>query len=70
MTDQTPQDFAAIERAHDQPPDEPYGHDNYDSDETGEDCGSCGANIGPSSDYPWHYVDEDCRAVRRPLVKP
>lgn len=34
----------------------------------GEDCGSCGANIGPSNGYPWHYEDEDCRAVRVPVT--
>lgn len=30
------------------------------------DCGSCGGHIGPSSEYPWHYQDEDCRAIREP----
>lgn len=33
-----------------------------------ETCGSCGADIGPSSSYPWHRANEDCRAVREPVV--
>jgi hypothetical protein len=33
----------------------------------GLDCGSCGADYGPSASYPWHYPDEDCRAVRPPV---
>lgn len=32
----------------------------------GDDCGSCGASIGPSDIYPWHDADEDCRAVHEP----
>lgn len=32
-----------------------------------EDCGSCGGDIGPSDDRPWHYEEEDCRAIREPL---
>ena len=30
------------------------------------DCGACGADIGPSDSFPWHYPDEDCRAIRTP----
>lgn len=30
------------------------------------ECGSCGAAIGPCSDWPWHYPSEDCRAIREP----
>lgn len=33
-----------------------------------ESCGSCNADLGPSSTFPWHYPDEDCRAVREPDV--
>lgn len=36
--------------------------------ETRESCGSCGADIEPSTVYPWHREDEDCRAVRGPLT--
>ena len=36
MLDQSPQDFAAIDRAHDQPPDEPYGHDTGGCPDCGE----------------------------------
>jgi hypothetical protein len=32
-----------------------------------EDCGACGASIGPTTDFPWHWPDEDCRAIRQPL---
>jgi hypothetical protein len=32
-----------------------------------ESCGSCGADIGPSTSCPWHEANEDCRAVREPL---
>jgi hypothetical protein len=39
----------------------------WDETETREDCGSCGADIGPSSTYPWHYADEDCRAIKEPV---
>lgn len=31
-----------------------------------EDCGSCGADIGPSDSFVWHLEDEDCRAIRQP----
>ncbi len=31
-----------------------------------DSCQSCGAELGPSSTYPWHFVDEDCRIVREP----
>jgi len=31
-----------------------------------ESCGSCNADIGPSLWFPWHWEDEDCRAVRLP----
>lgn len=34
----------------------------------GEDCGSCGSDIGPSTSYPWHWADEDCRSVRPPIA--
>lgn len=30
------------------------------------DCGTCGADLGPSDTFIWHYDDEDCRAVRQP----
>lgn len=33
-----------------------------------ESCGSCGADFGPSSSYPWHLEDEDCRAIRPPVT--
>lgn len=32
-----------------------------------EECGSCGADIGPSATFPWHGESEDCRAIRDPL---
>ncbi len=35
-----------------------------------EECPICGADIGPSSTFPWHLEDEDCRAVRDPLIGP
>lgn len=35
-----------------------------------EDCGSCGAALGPCSDGPWHAENEDCRAVREPTHGP
>ncbi len=31
-----------------------------------EECGSCGGLVGPSREFPWHYEDEDCRAIREP----
>jgi len=31
------------------------------------ECGSCGADLGPSARYPWHYAHEDCRALREPI---
>lgn len=37
-----------------------------DPDDDGS-CPSCGANIGPCADYPWHEADEDCRALRQPV---
>lgn len=37
--------------------------------EVNERCGSCGADIGPSSSFPWHDEDEDCRSIRQPLRK-
>lgn len=33
-----------------------------------ESAQSCGADIGPSDSYPWHGAEEDCRAVRDPLI--
>jgi hypothetical protein len=33
-----------------------------------EDCGSCGARIGPNGAFPWHLPDEDCRAIRPPVL--
>lgn len=35
-----------------------------------EECGTCGGDVGPSSTFPWHYEDEDCRAVREPILEP
>ena len=32
-----------------------------------ESCGSCGADLGPSPSYPWHWPWEDCRACREPF---
>lgn len=32
-----------------------------------DDCGSCGADIGPNTEFVWHYADEECRAIRQPL---
>lgn len=31
-----------------------------------EDCGGCGAVLGPCTNWPWHYEEEDCRAIRAP----
>jgi len=31
-------------------------------------CGSCEADLGPSTSYPWHHEGEDCRAVREPVT--
>ena len=31
------------------------------------DCGSCGADLGPSNDFPWHYPDADCRSIKDPI---
>lgn len=33
-----------------------------------DDCGCCGALLGPSSDWLWHEEDEDCRAIRQPVT--
>lgn len=35
-------------------------------DEPTESCGSCGADINPSTTFVWHYPEEDCRAIRQP----
>lgn len=32
-----------------------------------EECGSCGADIGPSTVFVWHEDYEDCRAVKDPI---
>ena len=32
------------------------------------ECGSCGGDLGRSDSYPWHYADEDCRAIRPPVL--
>lgn len=37
------------------------------ADGTNEECGSCGAMIGPCTNFPWHYEAEDCRAAREPV---
>jgi hypothetical protein len=37
-----------------------------DPDVSLEECGCCGAVIGPCIDWPWHYDGEDCRAIRKP----
>jgi hypothetical protein len=29
-------------------------------------CPACGADLGPSPSFPWHWPDEDCRALRDP----
>lgn len=34
------------------------------------ECPICGAAIGPCKDYPWHYRDDDCRAIRQPKENP
>jgi hypothetical protein len=45
------------------------GNAAYAADLIGDDsCGSCGAAIGPNSGFPWHNADEDCRALRPPVV--
>lgn len=31
------------------------------------ECTICGADLSPSEAYPWHWPDEDCRAIREPL---
>ena len=39
--------------------------------ESGDDargsCPTCNADLGPSSSYPWHLPEEDCRAIRQPI---
>ena len=52
-----------------------YGKDESEQDETCQfcyteehDCPTCGSNIGPSDSFPWHYWEEDCRAVRIPTA--
>jgi hypothetical protein len=30
-------------------------------------CGCCNADLAPSTTYPWHYRDDECRATRQPL---
>ena len=41
--------------------------------ESGDDargsCPTCNADLGPSSSYPWHLPEEDCRAVRGPVKR-
>lgn len=32
------------------------------------ECPICSADYGPSDSHPWHWPDEDCRAVREPVV--
>jgi hypothetical protein len=39
------------------------------NDTYNEECGSCGADIGESTSYPWHLEDEDCRAIRHPVLE-
>lgn len=34
-----------------------------------ESCTICEAEIGPSTQYPWHLASEDCRAVREPVER-
>ena len=29
-------------------------------------CGSCGADLRPSTSFVWHHPHEDCRAVKDP----
>ncbi len=31
-----------------------------------ESCEACGAMIFPSTSFPWHWPDEDCRALKDP----
>lgn len=31
------------------------------------DCSVCNAALGPTTDFPWHYPNEDCRAIREPV---
>lgn len=31
-------------------------------------CPICNADIGPSTTFPWHGADEDCRALQPPLT--
>ena len=38
----------------------------YDSADDVGSCGGCGADLRPSTSFPWHYPDEDCRAIRQP----
>ena len=38
--------------------------------EVNEECPICGADIGPSSLFVWHFEEEDCRAIRDPLIAP
>lgn len=33
------------------------------------ECAGCGADLGRSSVYPWHYPWEDCRATREPTTE-
>jgi hypothetical protein len=30
-------------------------------------CGSCGADVGESWVFVWHYANEDCRGIKDPL---
>jgi hypothetical protein len=31
-----------------------------------DDCPTCGADLGPSRYFVWHFPEEDCRALREP----
>lgn len=42
------------------------GPQEINSDEA---CESCGADIGPSTSFPWHWGDEDCRAIQEPITQ-
>lgn len=38
------------------------------TDLVNNECGCCGGDIGPSPTFPWHYDEEDCRAIREPVT--
>lgn len=32
-------------------------------------CPGCGADIGVSTEGPWHLPEDDCRAIRKPYPR-